>query len=65
MLPRVLERLEVLKTEIAAIDPEGRTDAADRVAAIAVALRAELAAIAAVQPTKDERPESARTSTAA
>ena len=66
MLPHVLERLEILKAEIAAVDPEGRTDAADRVAEIAVALRAELAAVAAVaQSTKDPRPEAARTSTAA
>lgn len=66
MLPHVLERLEVLKAEISAIDPEGRTDAADRVAEIAVALRAELATIAgAASPTKTHRPEAVSTSTAA
>ncbi len=66
MLPHVLERLEVLKAEISAIDPEGRTDAADRVAEIAVALRAELAAIAgAASSTKTHRPEAVSTSTAA
>jgi hypothetical protein len=66
MLPRVLERLEVLKAEISAIDPEGRTDAADRVAEIAVALRAELAGLASsAKATKDHRPETASTSTAA
>lgn len=69
MLPHVLERLEVLKAEISAIDPEGRTDAADRVAEIAVALRAELAELAAIagaaSSTKNHRPEAVSTSTAA
>ncbi len=66
MLPHVLERLEVLKAEISAIDPEGRTDAADRVAAIAVALRAELAGLVpAMASTKGHRPEAVSTSTAA
>lgn len=39
MLPLVLSRLEALQVDLAAIDPVREIDAADRVAAMAVALR--------------------------
>jgi hypothetical protein len=39
MLPLVLCRLEALQADLAAIDPVREIDAADRVAAMAVALR--------------------------
>lgn len=43
MLPLVLRRLEALQADLATIDPTGEADAADRVAAMAVALRDVLA----------------------
>lgn len=43
MLCSVLRQLEILGGELAAIDPEGRIAAADRVAELAVRLRATLA----------------------
>lgn len=43
MLPLVLRRLEILQADLAAIDPAHELDAADRVAAMAVALRDVLA----------------------
>ena len=39
MLSHVLGRLEALQSDLAAIDPTREVDAADRVAAMAVALR--------------------------
>ncbi len=39
MLSRVLHQLEALQADIAAVDPTHLTDAADAVAAMAVALR--------------------------
>lgn len=47
MLPLVLSQLEALRADLAAIDPAGEIDAADRVAAMAVQLRDVLAAHAA------------------
>lgn len=44
MITGVLRRLEALEADLAAIDPEHHADAADRVAAMAVALRDTLAA---------------------
>lgn len=43
MLPLVLRQLEALQADLAAIDPTHETDAADRVASMAVALRDMLA----------------------
>lgn len=43
MLSRVLQTLEVLRSDLETIDPEHHIDAADRVAGLAVALRDRLA----------------------
>lgn len=55
MLSRVLHQLEALQADIAAVDPTHQTDAADRVAAMAVALRDVLCDVGAA----DRRDKSA------
>ena len=43
MIPQVLARLDALRADLATVDPIGEHDAADRIAAMAVALRDLLA----------------------
>jgi hypothetical protein len=59
MLPQVLRRLEALQADLAAIDPAAESDAADRIAVTAVALR-ELLASAGVADMMGEMDGAAR-----
>lgn len=61
MLSHVLGRLEALQADLSAIDPTREVDAADRVAAMAVALR-ELLGLGEVAGSASDGTEAARMS---